>query len=73
MRPWFDESDPLIRQRIKRLHELMNQYQSVEIAKFDNELPQSEVIVMEDAAHRTFMSHEDEVLQAIEDFIEKLE
>ncbi|MCG8414602.1 MAG: alpha/beta hydrolase [Pseudomonadales bacterium] len=73
MQPWYDKEDAAIRQHTTQLYELRNPYKLAEINKFDTEMPNSEVVVLEDSSHSLFLSHEAEVLEVINRFIQSLD
>jgi hypothetical protein len=43
------------------------------IEQFDTEIPDSEVLILEDGYHWVFLGHEQEILTAIDRFIESPE
>lgn len=71
MESWYDKDDPLIQATVAELFELDSQHKAAQIARFDAEIPDSEVLAIEDGNHWIFLSHEREVLEAIEGFVAK--
>ena len=72
MEGWYDTNDPEIRATVAELYRLDRAGKESQIARFATEVPDSEVLVLEDADHWVFVSHEKEVLRAIETFVEAL-
>ena len=73
MRSWYDPDDPVIQDITEQLFALNNPKKRASIAGFDRELPESEVIILDDASHSIFLSNEAEVLAAINRFTATLD
>lgn len=71
MESWYDENDPVIQETVLQLFELDSQHKAAQMARFDSEIPDSEVLAIEDGNHWIFLSHEREVLEAIDEFVAK--
>ena len=72
MEPWYNRNDPVIRRTIDEVFEWQVRIQSAQIARFRDGVTDSEVLVLYDADHRIIDSNEEEVLNAIDAFIEQL-
>ena len=72
MEPWYDHKDPQLLQTLREKFRLESTYKLKHIARFEQGIKNSEVLVLEDADHWIFLSHEAEVLQAINQFMETL-
>lgn len=72
MEPWYDQSDAQVRAAVQSLYRLDRQGKESAMARFDAELPDSEVLVLEDGYHWVFLKHEQEVLDAIDHFVNRL-
>ncbi|MFM1895768.1 MAG: hypothetical protein RLZZ385_842 [Pseudomonadota bacterium] len=71
MEAWYDRDDPAVQQTVAQLFAMDRQRKQLEIDRFAAEMPNGEVLVLEDAEHWIFLSHEAEVLSAIERFVEQ--
>ncbi|PCJ27462.1 MAG: hypothetical protein COA96_02895 [SAR86 cluster bacterium] len=71
MESWYDENDPVIQQAVQELYQI-ERGKVAAIELFDTEIPDSEVLILEDGYHWVFLSHEQEVLTAIDEFIKQL-
>ncbi len=69
MRPWFDADDPLIQESVTQLFAMRSRFQWEQIDHFREQVPQAEVVVLQDSDHWVFVANEDEVLAAMEGFI----
>ena len=65
MRPWYPQSDFRITGEIEKQFDILTGYQLEQINKFDREVTDSEVVIIEDADHAIFISHKEEVLSSI--------
>lgn len=72
MKAWYDEDDPNVRQIIQELYELDVSRKMAEIQRFESEVPNGEAVILEDADHWIFLSHEEQVLELMQDFIQRL-
>lgn len=73
METWYNKDDPQIQQTISELFQIDSQRKAEEMRRFDSEIPDSEVLAIADGDHWIFLSHEQEVLDAIEGFVERVE
>ncbi|MDP2139262.1 MAG: alpha/beta fold hydrolase [Gammaproteobacteria bacterium] len=69
MEPWYAKDDAIIQDTVAELFELDRQHKAEQMARFDSEIPDSEVLAIEDGNHWIFLSHEREVLEAIDRFV----
>ncbi|MCI5105924.1 MAG: alpha/beta hydrolase [Pseudomonadales bacterium] len=69
MEAWYDQNDPQLRAIVQEVYEREVHTKAEQIARFDNEMPNSRAITLSDANHWVFASHEEESLQAIQAFI----
>lgn len=69
MEGWYDAKDPEIQATVAALYEMERSRKLPEIEKFSSEVANGQVLVLEDADHWIFVSHEVEVLNAMRDFI----
>jgi non-heme chloroperoxidase len=72
MEGWYPVNDPVIEKAVAELYQIDSQRKAAEMARFDNEVPDSEALAIEDGDHWIFLSHEQEVLAAIESFMNKV-
>jgi len=72
MEPWYDSNDSAVQHTVNELFQRERRSKDAAIGRFDNEIPNSEVVVLEDAMHWIYVSHEQEVLDAMIKFIEGL-
>lgn len=72
MEVWYDQNDPKVQATVQELFEREVQTKQEQIARFDNEIRDSRAIVLTDANHWIFLSHEDEVLAEIREFVDGL-
>ncbi len=72
MEAWYDADDPRIQTTVQELYELELRSREEQIARFDNEMQDSQVLTLLDANHWIFASHEDESLEAIRRFVDSL-
>ena len=70
--PWYDQTDPTVQQAVHGLFEIERQAKLDAAERFDDEVVNSRVIVLEDANHWIFGSNEDEVFAAMQEFIDGL-
>lgn len=73
MKAWYDRDDPVIRETVAELYETGRQRLAGQMTRFDTEIPDSEVIGIIDADHWIFLSHEQQVLDAIRGFVGRIE
>ncbi len=69
MEAWYDPTDPEIRDVVARQFETGKRFQEEQIARFSNGIKNSQVLVLEDADHWIFVSNEQDVLNAIDNFV----
>jgi pimeloyl-ACP methyl ester carboxylesterase len=72
MEAWYDRNDPVIQQTVAKFFQWEKQLKAEQIARFGEGIADSEVLILEDADHWIFVSHEEEVLNAIDAFVERL-
>lgn len=72
MEAWYDQDDPAVQATLAELYEVELQRKQSEIDRFDSGIQESQAIVLENADHWIFLSHEAEVLRAIEEFVDEL-
>lgn len=72
MEAWYDKNDPVVQQTLSELFEKEREMKLAAIARFDREIPDSTALALENADHWIFLSHEMQVLQAIDEFISGL-
>lgn len=72
MEGWFPTDDPIVTQAVAELFQIDSQRKAAEMSRFDKELPDSDVLAIEDGDHWIFLSHEQQVLEAITLFINRL-
>ncbi len=70
---WYDQDDPNLQPILEELFEITRKRNMAQVRRFETEVPNGRAIVLEDADHWIFLSNEEEVLQAIDEFIESLE
>ncbi len=73
MEPWYDRNDPEVRETVAELYQLERQSKLAQIARFETEIPESQVLLLENAYHWIFLAHEQEVLAAIDTFVTELD
>ena len=73
METWYDQDDLDLRKVVAELFRMESQGKAAQMARFDTEIPDSQVVALEDADHWIFVSHEQAVLEAIDRFIEGIE
>lgn len=71
IKPWFDRNDPLVQSTVEELYQIRSTYQVEQIQQFGDRVRHSEVIVIENSKHWVFLVNEDEVVSAIDSFVEK--
>ena len=71
MEAWYDRDDPALRAAVDELYEMDRARKQAEIERFEA-VPDSEVVVLEDADHWIYVSHPDEVLAEIIRFVDRL-
>lgn len=69
---WYDEDDPLVQETVAELFQMDSQRKAQEMQRFATEVPDSTLLAIEDADHWIFLSHEQQVLEAIESFVRSL-
>ena len=72
MEPWYDKKDPELPEILGEKFRLETGYKREHIRRFEQGIKDARVLVLEDADHWIFLSHETEVLEAIDEFIESL-
>ncbi len=70
MKPYFDKSDPRVQQTIEEMFQITHQSELKQIQTFSKMVKNAETIVLEDASHAVWISNEDDVIKAMENFIE---
>lgn len=70
---WFDQNDPALQPTLQKLFEMTRARQMAQIESFATRVPDGRAIVMEDADHWIFLSNEQDVLAAIDEFVSALE
>jgi pimeloyl-ACP methyl ester carboxylesterase len=73
MEGWFDKDDAQLRAMVAELYRMDRAGKESQIARFDSEIPDSQVLVLENADHWIFVSHEEQVLNAVENFVDSLD
>jgi pimeloyl-ACP methyl ester carboxylesterase len=73
MEGWFDQDDAQLRAMVAELYRMDRAGKESQIARFDSEIPDSQVLVLENADHWIFVSHEEQVLNAVENFVDSLD
>lgn len=71
MEPWYDRDDPVVRETVEELYQFDRRGKERQIERFDTEVPDSEVLILEDGYHWVFLAHEQEIIEAIDGFIER--
>jgi pimeloyl-ACP methyl ester carboxylesterase len=71
MEAWYDQEDPEVQAVVQELYERELQNKTAQIERFDNDMPNSTAIVLPDANHWIFASHEAESLAAIREFVDQ--
>lgn len=72
MEVWYDQEDPEVQALVQEMFEREVQTKMAAVERFDNEIPDSRAVVLRDANHWIFLSHEAEVLAEIHDFVDGL-
>lgn len=72
MEVWYDNDDPVVQETVIELFQEEVAQKQTAMDRFDNEIADSEVLALENANHWIFLSHEQEVIAAIEEFVEGL-
>ncbi|MEZ5490740.1 MAG: alpha/beta hydrolase [Gammaproteobacteria bacterium] len=72
MEGWYDADDPQLQAIVTELYEMDLVRKGEQMERFDSEVRDSRVVVLEDADHWIFVSHEDAVLQAMQEFVEEM-
>jgi len=70
--PWQDRADPVVLAAVERQFGPRRAFQDEQIARFRKGIADSEVLAIEDGDHWIFVSHEDEVVDAINRFVDRL-
>lgn len=73
VRPWYDMSDSSLRENIQRYYELRSKAVADQIALFEDNVRNGEVLVLPGAQHAVFLSNEQTVLTALNRFVASLE
>ncbi len=69
LKPWHDPTDAALLQALRELNGMKNEIQRREIEKFRTELNGARVLELPGASHWIMLSHRDQVLQAIVEFV----
>ncbi len=69
MKPWYDAQDPALRATVTALFEASRAHQDMQIARFEQGMRRGSVLRLQDADHWVFVSHGQEVLEAIRQFM----
>jgi len=69
MEAWYDRNDQRIRETVNALYTMDSARKQAEMARFEQEVANSQVIAITDADHWIFVSHPDEVIAAIDRFL----
>jgi pimeloyl-ACP methyl ester carboxylesterase len=72
MEGWFDQNDPELMAVLEELADIEQQRKSAEIQTFTQEMSDARVVVLEGADHWIFLSHEQDVLRLMREFVEGL-
>ncbi|MCB1671060.1 MAG: alpha/beta hydrolase, partial [Pseudomonadales bacterium] len=72
MEPWYDQDDPEVKAAVTELYTMERQQKLAQMARFDSEIPDSKALALDNANHWIFVSHETEVLAAIDRFMSGL-
>jgi pimeloyl-ACP methyl ester carboxylesterase len=72
MEPWYDRNDPQLRATVQELFQYDRQGKEQQISRFDTEILDSEVLILEDGYHWVFLAHEQEIIAAIDKFATRL-
>ena len=72
MQGWYDAGDPQIKAAVEEMYVHERRGKERAIQRFDTEIPDSRAIGLENADHWIFVSNEQEVLAAIEQFVDGL-
>lgn len=68
MKPWYDREDQALREIVARLFAMERSRKQAQMAEFASGVADGQVLAIEDADHWIFVSNEDEVVKAIDDF-----
>jgi hypothetical protein len=66
--PWIVTDDPVVKKNMEKLYELNLANVRRQMATFDNEVAESQVIELVGASHNIFVSNESDVLRGILEF-----
>ncbi len=69
---WYNQDDPGLHLILDELFQMERARKLEQIERFESELKGSKAVILEDADHWIFLSNEEEVLQAIDEFIDEL-
>ena len=72
MEGWYDAEDPEVQATVAELFAMERARKLPQIERFASEVRDSRVLVLEDADHWVFVTHEIEVLNAIRNFIDEI-
>ncbi|GAB5499981.1 MAG: hypothetical protein PsegKO_22920 [Pseudohongiellaceae bacterium] len=70
MEAWYEQDDPRIQQIVHELHQMDRNRKLPEVERFRSQVPHSRAVILEDADHWIFLSHESEVLAEIRRFLD---
>jgi pimeloyl-ACP methyl ester carboxylesterase len=73
MEAWYDKDDPVLRELVSELYLLDKAHALSQMTRFDDEVADSQVLAIENADHWIFVSHEQEILKAMQEFISEQE
>ena len=68
MKPWYDREDQQLRELVTKLFAMERSLKLAQMAEFASGVVDGQVLAIEDADHWIFVSHEDEVINAIDSF-----
>ncbi len=72
MEAWYDQSDPALQAILEELYQLERARKRIQIERFESGVKHGKAVILEDADHWIFITHEQEVLDAIDEFIREL-
>ncbi|PCI82115.1 MAG: hypothetical protein COB20_00470 [SAR86 cluster bacterium] len=72
VRSWYDPDDELLINAARRFYQLLTYFQREQISAFRSAMPQATVIEIQGGDHSIFISHEDEVFDAMIEFAESI-
>lgn len=69
---WYNKDDLLVQETVAELFQMDSLRKAQEMQRFDTEIPDSTLLAIENADHWIFLSHEQQVLEAIDAFMLRL-